>query len=583
MREEKPVNDAPKLACQANQRPEHATLPGLRHPFLWSFLLSVGCLIAWMLLLPGVSQADPPILAAERTPVIVTLTPTPEVPVPSPSRMPALPVVSPTLEALQPESTRNITDDCAVRIDNNSTTYTSIQAAVNVAQSGATLKIAGYCSQIQSLVSPDDYPGPQLIRQVALIETSLHLRGGYNATNWDEPPDPVAYPTVLDARQMGRVLVISGNITPTIEDLQLINGDAGDQGGYQNVLGEMFDAGGAVYVLNASPTIRDSELRSSTAAIGGSAALIGSAALLEENMIRSSTAARGGGVALLQSPATLRGNAIYNNTSTQSGGGLYLETSGARLINNDVWGNSAASDGGGAYLTISSAAMEGNTIHENRATLGGGLYLKSSNSVLNAERVQYNTAATGGGVYVERSNAWLTNMFVTNNILTDTMGNGGGIYLFSSSPRLWHMTITRNTGGDGSGIFMTDDGNTPSTLAMSNTILLSQTVGLVVVGQSRAVLAGTLWGAGIWANGEGGDVALGGDAELEATVNLMTEPDFRSPFTGDYHIGMSSGALDRGISSSVARDIDGDRRPSRHGFDIGADELMGLYLPIITK
>jgi hypothetical protein len=503
----------------------------------------------------------------------------------------------------------NITDECAVRIDDGTTTYTSVQAAVDVAQRGATLKIAGYCNEIQSRPSPDDYTGPQIIKQVALIDAPLTLRGGYNAANWSDPPDPVAYPTMLDASQNGRVLVISGDIKPTIEGLQLINGSATNQGGYQDVSGETIDVGGAVYVLNASPIIRSNEIRSSAAAIGGGTALVSSTAQLVRNTIRDSAATQsGGGVALLRSPATLRANTIYTNTarlgggvylrlssaelrsntiyentSTQSGGGLYLEFSGARVVDNYVWGNSAADSGGGAYLEISSAAMEGNTIHTNRAAVGGGLYLESSNGVLNAERVQYNTAVTGGGIYIERSNAQMANMFVTDNTLSDAMGNGSGLYMFSSSPRLWHMTITRNTGGDGSGLFVTDDGSTQSVLEMSNTILLSQTVGLVVIGQSRAVLAGTLWGAGIWANGEGGDVALGGDAELEATVNLMTEPDFRSPFTGDYHIGVNSGALDNGLDSSIVRDIDGDLRPIRGGFDIGADEYTWLYLPMIAR
>lgn len=599
------MNDAPEHACHTEQRPECATLSSLS--LLWGFLLSIGCLLAWILLFPGASHADLSASVADRAPVIVTLTPTPQGVVPTPTSVPVVPAGPPAVDPAQSESVDNITDDCAVRINNGTTTYTSVQAAVDAAQVGATLKISGYCSETQFRASPSTYPGPQVISQVVLVDITLTLRGGYNAADWNEPPDPIAYPTVLDARQNGRVLVISGNITPTIEGLRLINGDATALGGYQDIAGETVDAGGAVYVLNANPTMLSNEIRNSTAAAGGSVALVGSEALMVDNTIRSSIATRGGGVALLQSPATLRSNiiytnkamlggglylrssaaevrnnAIYENTSTQSGGGLYLETSGARITNNEVWANSAANSGGGAYLDISSAALEGNTIYDNRAVLGGGLYLKSSNSVLNAERVQSNIAEMGGGVYIERSDARLANMFVTDNILTDAMGTGGGVYMFSSSPRLWHMTITHNSGGDGSGVFMVNDGNTSSTLLMSNTILLSQTVGLVIVGQSRAELAGTLWGDGIWAN-KAGDIFPGPEAEYSTTENRYGDPDFRSHSTGDYHIGPNSAALNRGIDSSVTRDIDGDIRPARGAFDIGADEYAWLYLPIIAR
>jgi hypothetical protein len=574
---------------------------------MWGFLFSAVCLFAWIVLLPDTSHADLSAATVERTPVIVTLTPTTQGTLPNPTSAPTVPVVTPPAVPPLAEDPGNITDDCAVRIDDGTTTYESVQEAVDAAQSGATLKIAGYCSQTQTRASPAGYAGPLVIEQVALINKALTLQGGYNAEDWSETADPIAYPTVLDARQSGRALVISGSISPTIEGLRLINGDAANLGGYRDLLGEIVDVGGALYVLNASPIIRRGEIRSSTAATGGSAALIGSAALLEHNIIRSSVATdRGGGVALLQSPATLHANTIYTNTamlgggvyllssaaelrdntiyeniSTQSGGGLYLETSGARVLDNHIWGNSAANAGGGVHLRLSATALEGNTIRDNRAALGGGLFLELSNSVLNAELVQYNMAEMGGGIYIDRSNARLTNIIVTDNILTDAMGNGSGVYLFSSSPRLWHMTITRNTGGEGSGIFVTDDGNTANTLSMSNTMLLSQTVGLVIVGQSRAELAGTLWGDGIWAN-EAGDIFPGPEAEFFATDNRYGEPDFRSPFTGDYHIGVNSGALNRGVASNVTSDIDGDWRPARGGFDIGADEYTWLYLPLIA-
>jgi hypothetical protein len=50
-----------------------------------------------------------------------------------------------------------------------------------------------------------------------------------------------------------------------------------------------------------------------------------------------------------------------------------------------------------------------------------------------------------------------------------------------------------------------------------------------------------------------------------------------------YHILPGSGASDRGGEAGVAVDIDGNPQPSGATLDLGADELMQLFLPLIRR
>jgi hypothetical protein len=122
-----------------------------------------------------------------------------------------------------------------------------------------------------------------------------------------------------------------------------------------------------------------------------------------------------------------------------------------------------------------------------------------------------------------------------------------------------------------------------ATVALTNTVLVSHSVGITVAAGSTARLEGTLWGSGAWANGtdwdEDGDV-------LSGTVNVWDVPAFVNAEGGDYHVGLSSAARDAGVNAGVTEDIDGDARPEGAGYDIGADEYTAqwdVFLPLVAK
>ena len=356
--------------------------------------------------------------------------------------------------------------------------------------------------------------------------------------------------------------------------------------------------GGGIRVVLGAPMLTGNAVTTNTATYGGGLHLQESEATLSDNIASANTAAYGGGVYLRYSSATLSGNRVLSNTANYLGGGLYLEESEATLKGNMVSGNSAEY-GGGLYLLYSAAAaLHGNAVtgnsadygggglylHESDTTLddntvctntaeryGGGLYLYQSAAMLNRNTVWANTAPSGGGgVYLHESDATLINTVVADN---QTQTSGSGLTVYIGSPRLLHSTIARNGsdeptasgGGDGSGIHVA-----AGSVALTNTILVSHTVGVYVASGTTATLESTLW----WAN----DVNWDGEGTVYHSGDHTGDPAFVAPDAGDYHIGLTSAAIDEGVDAGVTSDMDGHPRPIGAGFDLGADECTRLDL-----
>jgi parallel beta-helix repeat protein len=423
----------------------------------------------------------------------------------------------------------------------------TVQYAVDQAQAGEEVRVAaGLYTDLQGRAAPGDYlspPASGVITQVVYISKTVTIWGGYT-TAFSDPPDPETNQTTLDAQGGGRVLFIADPsagsgpaISPTVEGLRLTNGDAAGLGGTS--WGD--DYGGGVYVVNATATISN-------------------------NRVFSNTADGGGGLYLFNSDTTLSGNTVASNTADGYGGGLSLRGSDATLSGNTVTSNTADGPGGGLYLIESGATLSGNTVISNTADdYGGGLYLRFSDATLSRNTVISNTVDGygGGGLSLYRSDATLTNNVVTDN-------DGSGLYIWASSPRLLHTTIARNSGS--SGVFISDDGPNYSTVALTNTILVSHTVGIYVRAGNTATLESTLW--------HGNTTDWDGTGTINRSNDYAGDPLFDAD---GYHLMAGSAAIDKGVDAGVMTDIDGDPRDSTP--DLGADERVGagLYLPIILK
>jgi hypothetical protein len=474
--------------------------------------------------------------------------------------------------------------------------FATVQEAVDAASPGDEIRVA-----------TDTYTDIHYragITQVVYITKTVTVRGGYTIADWDTP-DPDANPTTLDAQGLGRVLVISGTIAPTVEGLRITGGDATGLGGepYYGC-----DAGGGVYVYEASAIIKNCVVYSNTATTmncgyGGGLYLAWSDALLESNTVVSNTASSGeagygGGICLDYSPATLRYNTVMSNTAgthrgMNYGGGLYLEYSDATLTHNSIISNVASTVttawayGGGLYLYQSDALLASNVVQGNIAStgidgFGGGICLGFGAVTLEGNTVVSNTASTagfgyGGGMDVIGGGpvTFINNVVADNH--ADIEGSGlrfRGSSSYPTSSHLLHNTIADNR-SSGQGVYVGEY----TTLAFTNTIIAGHhSVGITVTTGSTATLEATLWYDNGSDTGGGGSISTG-------TVNVYGDPAFVNPSVWDYHLTSGSAAIDAGVDAGVTADIDGDPRPIGPKPDIGADEFRRwfLYLPLVLR
>ena len=390
--------------------------------------------------------------------------------------------------------------------------FTTIQPAVDAATSGEEIRIAaGTYTDVHA--RPGNVVGSRdTVTQMVFITKSLTLQGGY-PPDMGGPPDPATHPTVLDARGRGRVLAIGEDITVTVAGLRLTGGNADGLLG-----GESFCPGSICIPTHA-----------------------------------------GGGVYVSRARVILRDNTIVRNTA-QAGGGVYLHTS--------------------------EATLEGNRIVTNSAGVGGGIAAYDGDLDLRRNVIRSNTAFTsshtallfvsgdGGGLHLATERAELT-----NNVIADNRAarDGSGLYSGWGSQSLLHNTFARN-GSDGpapgasgkrNGIYVHW-----SRMALTNTVMVSHTVGITCYDAAHVTLLGVLW--------HGTEITVGGacTTTVSATHQISGAPAFAAD---GYHLTAGSAAINRGVRAGVLVDVDGERRDPWP--DLGADEFQHplLYLPVVRR
>ncbi|MCB0073419.1 MAG: hypothetical protein KDE20_18245, partial [Caldilineaceae bacterium] len=219
-----------------------------------------------------------------------------------------------------------------------------------------------------------------------------------------------------------------------------------------------------------------------------------------------------------------------NPTSTIINGGgidrvLHIPGTAALVtVDNVTVTGGAAGDGGGisnsGSLTVTESAISGNSVTD----YGGGIF-NEGELTLSQSTVSGNEADYGGGLYNVRNQpqfggvATLVNSTISGNEALE----GGGIYAdYGSATHLTHVTISNNraTDGDAGGVYVTGNGDFPSSLDAVNTIIAHQAEGVdctdasdysVIVSNGHNLESGT--SCGFAATGDGdiqnGDAVLG--------------------------------------------------------------------------
>lgn len=474
---------------------------------------------------------------------------------------------------------------------NSSSPCRTVQQAVDVSGSGDDIRVAeGVYSGVQVRGA---------MTQTLYINKTVTIRGGYTTTNWTTPY-PLTQPTVLDAQGQGRVVSISGNITPTLDGFVVTHGNA--SGLTANCEIDAVGCGGGIYVFNAHPIIANNVIKDNVAAVTGSGA--------------SHTTGYGGGLFMNGATrAIISGNIISKNTGSTAycgaGGGIYLFMSGfgnagLQVKFNQVLSNTATTTncgcawGGGIHGGPDGVLIQGNTIAGNRANgYGGGL---------------------GSGIY-----QWYGSATFLNNLVTGNLGSvsSQAVYLGRSQSRFEGNRVVDNATSQGIQLLISD-GSGP--ILVNNVVARSGDKTILATGYSVAPLTATLLHNTLVGSGAGYGVYVEtGYVTLYLTNTIVTSHTWgitntvpaystlhvdhtlfwantrdgirgASPVNGNpafaadgYHLGPGSSAIDRGVNAGVFTDIDGDVRPEGCFFDIGADEFFTglgcqvIHLPLVLR
>ena len=261
---------------------------------------------------------------------------------------------------------------------------------------------------------------------------------------------------------------------------------------------------------------------------------------------------------------TLNAGTVQNCIIASNTGGSAISMSGGALKNCSVLNNSGGTYGavnitGGSGSLISNCVIAGNAT----AYDGGGVHVSQYYSALIANCIITNNTANrwGGGVEFDNASGRIQNCLIARN---RAVSQGGGVSVWNGTATIESSTIVSNSA------FSVDIGYAPPGGG-----------GLYVYGASNARTTNCI----VYFNTSPTNANIAGPAnaayscapELTNGVNgnLSSDPMFRNPGSGDYHLSRSP-CMNSGTNMAWmtgALDLDGVPRIVNGNVDMGAYEV----------
>ena len=366
-----------------------------------------------------------------------------------------------------------------------------ILGAILSASSGDTIHTAGVC------VGVIDFGDG--LQQAVRIDKNLTLNGA-NAIDissgvlmWDFNNDVVNNPTIIDAIDSGRGIVITNSVSATIYGVHITNGNASGFGGWLG--GD--DAGGGLYATAGTTlTLQSSQVYSNIATVGGGIYSAGDLTVLGTQIYSNSVTNAGGGI-FVDGPLLVEDSALHNNAASNVGGGINSDVGTVDIVGGEIYDNTAVNFGGGINLNGGGkSSLDGVMLRNNVATNGGGLSV-SSNAIVVVDGgwMEGNSAELppgrgggdqhGGAVH----NAGTITMTIST-LISNTAQSGGGVYN-DGLLTIVNNTFSSNSADVGGGIENSTLGvlNLYNSTFYSNSTALHSTNGTLDV--ANTILAGS--------------------------------------------------------------------------------------------
>jgi uncharacterized repeat protein (TIGR01451 family) len=361
-------------------------------------------------------------------------------------------------------------------------------------------------------------------------------------------------------------------------------------------------AGGGLYA--SALTLTNTQFLSNTATGSGGGVSAGSFVITGSTFFSNTAGDEGGAIATDFGPGSIENSDIRNNVATSNGGGVYgvipivqpLHITNTTIVSNVsgssgggvMWGgpfyaqgnqflsNTAAINGGGVFFDSGHQSnLQDNLFQANQsADEGGALFIQNSSAVtLTANQILNNAAANGGGAIYITGPSTASTLQADNNFLGANTVTSGAVDIdlggpFGSTVNGLHNTFVAETVGSGTALLAGMDTN-GDVISLTNSIFDGYAIAAQISPSHTAVISldGVLWND-VTNQTSGSGISIG---------NAITgTPAFVDRSSGNYHLTSSSKAIDRGVSTTLTDDIDGDVRPQQNAPDLGADETSYL-------